>query len=90
MSNEPRENVLECIKQSVFNFLNKGQSEQANQLFDEWKLTEEERGKFVIPLKMPKITALSAGFNSGNHHVVTVNGQVYEPEVNGAKNTKGI
>lgn len=72
--NETKEDILESIKKSVFNLLNNDEVDEAAKLLDEWNLSEEEKSKFVIPLQMPKITAMSTGFNSGGYHIVTVNG----------------
>lgn len=54
------------------------QIEQANKVIDECQLPDVFRSKLIIPLKVPKISALSAGWESGSVFQLTLNGLVFD------------
>ena len=82
------EQVQEYFKEALFLLVNENRVEDAHKLMEEWELSEEERKRFIIPLRMPKLTVLSSGIEAGSHALVTLDGKVLEPQMKeGAANS---
>ena len=72
------EEVFEYIRQTVFGLLDTDKNDEARSLLEEWGLDDAQKARFVIPLTMPKISALSAGREGGCHMQLIVNGKVFD------------